>query len=151
MKLVLGVKDIPYGHAHGDGKDNPNITTGDVAEILEANYGIMGHFFDLHEAEIVDSVAGVFAGLMDDHMAGIAPKVEVLGNLGRLKPIFQNMIIDQELDGVADGVPTKASLGRSVNHRKKKGVNTDSKGDGVARPSFYDTHLYADSFQAWIE
>ena len=150
MKLVLGVIDIPYGHAHGDGKDDPNITTGDVAEILEDNYGIMGHFFERHETEIVANVADVFAGLLDDHVMGLKPKVEALSDLSGLKPIFQNMIITQELDGMT-GVPTQASLGRSVNHRKKKGVNTNGKDDGVSRPSFYDTHLYADSFQAWIK
>ena len=151
MKLALGVIDIPYGHAHGNGKDNPNITTGDVAEILEANYGIMGKFFELHEDEITGKVADVFSGMIEDQIMERPINFGELVDLSSLKSVFQSMIIDQELDGIVGGVPTKASMDRSVNHRKKKGVNLDRKGKGVSRPSFYDTHLYADSFKAWIK
>ena len=42
--LHLGVIDVPYA--------TEGTTTGDVAEILEAKYDVMGNFDALHHADI---------------------------------------------------------------------------------------------------
>lgn len=146
MKLVLGVVDIMYGHS-GNHSSNPNISTGDVAEILEKKYGIMGHFYELHEHEISEVLTDVFSSAVEDSLMGLPINFDNTSEeiSGKLKPIFQKMILDKELDSVADGVPTKASLG-GVSHRKKKGVHRNK----AVRPSFLDTHLYYSSFKAWL-
>jgi len=146
MKLSLGVVDIIYGHTGGHG-GNPNNSTGNVAEILEKNYGIMGHFYDLHKDEINEALTDIFSAALEDSMMGLPINFDNTSEeiSGKLKPMFQKMILDRELDGVDGGVPTKASLG-GVSHRKKKGVHRNK----AVRPSFLDTHLYYSSFKAWL-
>ncbi|CAB4132097.1 hypothetical protein UFOVP136_38 [uncultured Caudovirales phage] len=147
MKLHLGIKDLPYGHAHGS-HGNANATTGEVAEKLEKKYGVMEEFFNLHDAEIVETIAETLADSLADYLSGIPSNNDnVNDEISKdIKHLFKKTIIGKEFDGKIDGVATQASLG-GVNHRKKKGVNRNR---GV-RPSFYDTHLYADSFEAWLD
>jgi hypothetical protein len=146
MKLHFGVQDILYGHAHGH-SGSANTTTGDVAEILEANYGVMQEFYTLHESEIVQAVTNSLADSMDDYLAGMPLSLDNISDeiSGDIKDLFQKAILGKEFDGVIDGVATQASLG-GVSHRKKKGRHRNK----AVRPSFYDTHLYYSSFKAWI-
>lgn len=141
-KLVLGVINNPYGHSHGaDRRANANTTTGEVAQILENKYHIMQHFYDLHEREINSSILQSVTHILNEALMGSPVNTAGLDDIDNLKPIFEKMILTKELDGVADGVPTQASLS-VVNHRKKK---------GESRPSFLDTRLYMQSFKAWIK
>jgi len=136
MILHLGVIDIPYS--------DEDISTGDVAEILESQYHVMQTFYDFHQTEIseymADSVAGALENIMSGAPAGQNPFGTAENNIQERFVDFLNM---QEMDGLK-GIPTKASL-EGVSHRKK------SKKNGAPRPSFVDTHQYRDSMVAWID
>jgi hypothetical protein len=152
MKLHLGVKDFPYGHAHGS-HGNANVTTGDVAGFIENKYGVMQEFFTLHDVEIAQKIAETLADSLADYLKGIPiNEKNVNDEISKdLKGMFTKAIEGYEFDGKIEGVATQDSLG-GVNQRKKKRKNAKNKATGKReiRPSFYDTHTYVNSFEAWL-
>ena len=126
------------------------ITTGDVAEILEALYGNARHFYDIHGQEIADEVGEVMQGKLESLlMGGPLPSGDSLfehGELSNIEEMFREMLDKRELDGVADGVPTRAAQ-RGVNHRLRHPYLRSNP----ARPSFIDTGLYSANFRVWSD
>ena len=147
MKMILGVQDILYGHAHGDGGD-PNTTTGDVAQFLEAKYSVMEEFYKLHENDVVEILSDSIGDAVADCLAGMSFDIDNISDeiSGEIKKLFQAAILNKEFDGKIDGVATQASLD-GVSHRKKKGFHQKKE----RRASFLDTYSYCSSFKVWIE
>ena len=136
MILHLGVIEQPY-------TDDPSVTTGDVAEILEANYGVMGAFVEMHEQDIADALTDSMQGALENLMAGASQSANPFGTAeSAIVDQFKGFLEREEMNG-RPGVPTKAALD-GVNHRLKIEK-------GSPRPSFIDTSLYEDSMVAWIE
>lgn len=140
MRLHLGVAE--QGYSYGS---QPR-TTGDVAEILEAKYGVIGHFVADNRALFTDQLAEHFNKAVGEIVSGRpAPADPMRGAMDRVERTFRSYIRARSLDGRVAGVPTKASL-RGVSHRLKQPYKARG-----ARPSFIDTGLYIKSFRAWIE
>lgn len=137
MKICFGVVDIPYDY--GDTSE----TTYTVAEILEDNYRLFTHFYELHEKEILEEVRdNIVLQLANAIQNGVAPSDMLL--LGKTQKAFSAFLEKEEMAGLSvDGVPTKAAL-MGVNSRKKIR-------HGERRPSFIDGGQFLSSFVAWIE
>lgn len=138
--LHLGVNDIPY--------DAGDKTTGDVADILEAKYGVMQNFVDLLGEDIIQRAFTESAGnALEAVVMGAPATISLTGDAEQeLEIAFHLFIEQQEMDFRVDGVPTKASL-NGVNHRLK---NPYAKTNS-SRPSFRDTGQYLASFRAWVD
>ena len=139
----LGVLDFPYAE---DGK-----TTGDVAEILEEKYGVFTHFWEVHGPAIVESIAEVQSSAIEAAVASEDPAASTaelrtgyLGVSEEAKALFTTFLTMKELDGLAEGVPTKASL-EGVSHRFK------NKKGAPGRPSLVDTGTFLASMGVEIE
>ena len=139
LTLHLGVLVQPY-------RNNPAVTTGDVAHILEDEYGVMGAFYRVHQQRIADAVANSLAGSMQSLLMGQA--TDPWGDAVQdIQADFRKFINSQEAERVGiPGTPTKAAL-RGVNHRLKHPYRKSNP----RRPSFRDTGLYVADFRAWIE
>lgn len=137
-KLRLGVNDVPYAD---DGK-----TTGDVAEILEAKYGVMETFAEIHGQEIADDLAAAAAGALGDLLKGAPVSHPFAEAENKIAKRFRDCLNSRELDGKIAGVPTAASLA-GVNHRLKRPYRKSNP----VRPSFIDTGLYQASMAAKVE
>jgi hypothetical protein len=136
--LHLGVVDIPYAS-----QESGASTTGDVAEILEAKYGVMGYFFERHGDEIAAALVDSMVGAIGNLAAGAPPVNNPFGDAeSEIEQSFRKFLDDEEMNG-QPGVPTRAAL-RGVNRRLKRGR-------GSPRPSFIDTGLYESSFTAWVD
>jgi hypothetical protein len=142
VKLHLGVEEIPYT---AQDKASGGKGTGDIAEILEAKYAIMGTFADRFGDFIAGELEQSVAKALNSILIGAPPNIDPFaGATANIEDRFKDFISKQELDGVA-GVPTKAAL-RGVNHRLKHPYKRRA-----ARASFVDTGLYLSSFKAWVE
>lgn len=163
VKLVLGVIDIPYRDpqpapkkARKDGKPSKarrksaasNKTTGDVAEILESEYGVIGHFFEAHKQDIAREFEEAVAGALDNVLNGLpvakdmfAPATDEIGDM--MKTFLSSG--EAERVGIA-GTPTMAAL-KGVNHRFKHPYAKANP----RRPSFIDTDQYRASMKAWTK
>lgn len=150
MKLALGVIDLPYVaqkplSAKGTKSTPDQTTTGKVAAILEAKYGVMGAFYELHQQDIAEALAISMQETLEALMMGAPASIDPFGAaMSETEQLFRTFLDDKEIEvmGIA-GVPTQASLD-GVNHRMKI-----KKGE--PRPSFVDTGLYQSSFKAWIK
>lgn len=143
MKLHLGVLDVPYT---GDRtKRGAPLTTGDVATILEDEYGIMAYFAERHLPEIAAALETSAGNALEDMLRGAPPSPEPLGTAtGVIEDLFKRSLDAREYDSLP-GVPTQAAKD-GVSHRKKRPyVKRDE------RPSFIDTGLYQSSFKSWLE
>jgi len=135
--LHLGVVDIAYAIG---GK---SATTGQVAGILEANYGVMRTFLELHEQEIADAIAKQFVGMLENAKMGAPLNIGVV-MFPEISAAFAEYLDTGEWEATS-GQPTAAALG---GHRHShKSVTANGKG---ARPSFIDTGTYRNSMQAWM-
>jgi hypothetical protein len=161
--LHLGVIDVPYvdpapvkapkarrGKANRPrkrrAKGSGAVTTGDVAEILEAKYAVMDTFVLLHEQEIADQFAEAISGALENLVVGAPPANNPFGPAeGWTEARFKRFLELQEMNGLVQGVPTRAAL-EGVRHRFKS-----KKNPAGPRPSFIDTGLYESSFKAWVE
>lgn len=148
--LHLGVTDLPYSEPPRTSPKAPKgdnaRSTGDVAEILEAKYHIMEHFYQLHGEEIGALLADSAAGALETLMSG-GPAAISLGAAGnsKIEQLFKVFITSKEMDALGyPGIPTKASI-LGVDHRKKGGKGSPG------RPSFRDTGLYETSFKSWTD
>jgi hypothetical protein len=142
-QINLGVLDVPYVEGGN--------TTGDVAEILEAHYGIMQLFAEeLHSKELQEGIENALQDRLDNYIMQV-PGFEDLsslfpeGSLSSVEEVFRRMLDQRELDGRAPGVPTEASL-RGVNHRL---LHPYAKSN-PPRVSFVDTGQYQANVRVWI-
>lgn len=138
LKLSLGVLDVPYA-------DHEGVTTGDVAEWLEAEYEIMGTFYDKNAQAIADDLAASFEGELESIVMGKRAEPSNFFNAGtsKIETKFHQFLETGEMEKLGmEGIPTKAAL-RGVNHRLKAKR-------GKRRVSFIDTGLYDASFRAKV-
>lgn len=158
MKLHFGVVDAPYGDSYASqasqGAKAPpgpsaasKTTTGDVAEFLEARYGVMRAFYDIHEEEILAELFEALQDRMESVAMGAPLTGELLpdGALSGVEQMFREMLDRRELDGRIPGVPTAAALA-GVDHRLKHPYARSNP----ARPSFIDTGHYQAFMRAWL-
>lgn len=162
--LHLGVIDVPYVEGEAVSTYRKRVakarqgrqrlrattrsgdeTTGDVATILEAKYGLFTAFYEHHEDEIAALLASSMTDSLDNLMAGAPLGQNPYGAFEQgLILMFRKAIETQEFDGYAiPGVPTRAAR-EGVNHRLKRNR-------GAPRPSFRDTGLMEASFIAWLQ
>ncbi len=145
MKLNLGVFDVAYTAeptptGRRKKKSAGSVTTGDVAEILEAKYGIMQYFFDNHADAIAELVAQRVAGQLENMMMGAPPPTvdEVL--LDKIMDMFKHFLDSEEMRGA--GIPTAAAMkGASKRFKRRR---------GPPRPSFIDSGQFQAAFAAWL-
>lgn len=151
--LHLGVEDVPYPE-EPQGRNRKgqfrrvhrrNMTTGRLADILESKYGIIEAFSEMYGGEI----AVVFKDDMELQLGELFEGKRGRGYVRaskKIEKLFLNFIYNKELDGVVEGVPTKASLaGKSYRPSQRKFPK------GQARPSFVDTGLYSSHMRAWVD
>lgn len=138
--LHLGVTDdVPYAHG---GK-----SVFDVASILESKYGIMGHFFEWHQQEILDAMGDAIVGSLESALQGAPQSPQPYAAASSEIERMFNLFLDRkEMDNKVPGVPTAASLGGvSVRFKQKQ---KKSRG---ARPSFISSGLYQNSMRVWVD
>jgi len=181
--LNLGVIDQPYvtppapGAAPKKGKrvgphaahaaKYATTTTGDVANILEHHYSVMGVFWDdvgaaLFFTFVYDDIDKMIRAMIMGAPAKTGPQLYA-PTTQRLVTRFKQYLSNSEIESspaLLGGVPTRAAL-RGVSHRFKSGFNwimvidpvtgKKTKITGVRRPSFIDTGLYQASFATWVD
>lgn len=142
MRLVLGVLDVSYAEANGDG----TTSTGDVAELLEKNYGVMRTFYELNEEQISAMLAESVADSINAVVNGAPPAASVsYAGEQKIEAAFRTFIYGNEMQKIMDRV------GGVVSQAAQKGVTKRKKTRGAPRPAFVDTGLYVESFRAWID
>src|SRR6202012_2374940 len=162
--IRFGVIDIPYDNAATEPpkqrasrlkkglkapkpkRDASTITTGDVAEILEAKYHPYTTFWDHHGQECADKMTEGLVGAMENLVMGAPLTIDPFAEAeGFIDSNFKNFITTGEMERLGiEGIPTQASIDRKSS-RFKKGR---SKGP---RPSLVDTGLWVDSPKTEIE
>lgn len=156
MKISLGVVDVPYAYEQEilgkkgkplkkKRKVKKSITTGEIAEILEAKYGIMGVFFDRHGQEIADFVADAYEGALENVLTG-GPFNPNPGQEGfeKIDQLFRDFLSNNEMAQLGiTGVPTEAAKA-GVSHRF-----AHPYAERPSRPSFIDTGQYQTMFRSW--
>ena len=134
VKLSLGVIDIPY--------PEEEVTTGEVAGILEAHYGVMRVFVEEYEDKITQAVEEKMLGLIQNVKLGGPPPTDDI-DFPEIEKDFREYLDRSEWEKIS-GKPTKAAL-LGISKRKK------SLSYGERRPSFIDTGLYQKSMRVWTE
>ena len=142
--LHLGVIDVAYSDP-----DNKSLsTTGEVAEVLEERFEVIGTFYELYGQKIADEIASVMASEINAMAKG-----EPLGNLPiqkameKIRTWFSNYLDQGEWEastGIKIGVAQEG-----VSHRFKDARNLAGKRG--SRPAFVDTGLFQASFRSWME
>jgi hypothetical protein len=140
--LNLGVIVQPYRAE--DAKSRP-VTTADVAKWLENEYGIMQVFARVHWTAIESSIRISMQNSLEALVMG--RRVDPFGRgMQVIQSRFKQFISSSEAERVGiPGTPTGAAS-RGVNHRRKHPYAKSNP----RRPSFYDSHTYANSFAAWM-
>lgn len=165
--LHLGVIDIPYAtnvpeaqrrsvvRRRPDGSiesftaaPSGGETTGDVAAFLEEEYHVMEVFYEDVGSDAIAKALEVSArDALENMMMGSPADISLTKAAeDEIAAAFKLFLVQQEMDGVVGGVPTKAALA-GVNHRLK---HPYAKGN-PERPSFIDTGTYENSFRAWVD
>lgn len=148
MRLIFGVLDIAYGESHGS--STSTTTTGQVADILESRYRVMGTFYDLKGPQIADALTDALAIRVQDLFRGVAtPSSPLHGAEQKIETLFRRFIYANEMQKIAlalTGAPLSAAAMKGISHRKKQ-VSKKRK----SRPAFVDTGLYTQSFRAQIK
>jgi hypothetical protein len=162
--LHLGVLDYPYANPATQkkvaqakkGKANKPIkpktqsgmqTTGDVAEILEAKYGIMDTFAFMRLPDIAKELENSIAGELESLMMGGSGSSNPFKSAeSAIESMFKNFLSKGDIEHAGiKGVPTQAAM-KGVNHRLAHPYAKSNP----RRESFIDTGTYAASFKAWI-
>jgi hypothetical protein len=147
MILHLGVIDVPYA--------TEGTSTGDVAEILEKQYSVMGNFAALHADEIQELVEIAFAEAIENVLAGQPARLAKPMNQAAsdIKKIFTTYLNNEEIAETGqEGVPTAAALaGKRTSLKKMKELKKPRRRVRTRRPSFVDTGMYRNSFKAWAD
>lgn len=144
MILHLGVLDITYAEANGDG----TTTTGFVAEKLEQNYSVMQTFVDLNRDKIAGVLADSVAASIQDLVNGAPVKSPTFGGEQKIEALFRTFIYGGEMQRIAD------KFGATVSKAAQKGVSSRRKtptAKRAPRPAFVDTGTFVASFRAWVE
>lgn len=143
LTLHLGVIDQPY---RTDSRQARAITTGQVAEILEAKYEVMQTFARVHWPVIESAVEGSIQGALEALFMG--RQIDPWGRgMQAIQTKFREFISSYEAERVGiPETPTKAAL-RGVNHRLKHPYRSSNP----RRPSFRDTGTYMGSMRAWVD
>lgn len=166
LVLSLGVYDFPYAWAEDSrdrvprakkGKANKPLkpkskssglqTTGDVAEILEAKYGIMDTFAFMRLPDIAKELENSIAGELESLMMGGSGSSNPFKSAeSAIESMFKNFLAKGDIEHAGiEGVPTQAAI-KGVNHRLAHPYAKSNP----RRESFIDTGTYAASFKAWI-
>jgi hypothetical protein len=164
LVLNLGIIDVPYaneaqtekvsrprkGKANKPVKPKPTggtQTTGQVAEILEAKYGVMDTFAFARLPDIAKELENSLAGALENMMMGGAPASNPFASAeSAVTAMFKQFLASGAIEHMGvDGVPTQAAI-NGVNHRLK---HPYAKGN-PRRESFIDTGAYSAHFLAWI-
>ncbi len=169
MRLVLGVLDVGYSDANNGGKET---STGDVATILEANYAVMGTFFELNQDKIAQWLADDMAtsiqnlvnsgGRIDTSGRGSSAMHQIAGKkrsvIGeqsgtltygadqKIEAAFREFIFSGQMEKIK-GASISAAATAGKTKRTKSGYTKGKK----ARPFAVDTGLYVSAFRAWTE
>jgi hypothetical protein len=152
MILHLGVIEQNYAYDQKVGKGrkrrvSKSVSTGDVAEFLEAKYHPMEIFFEIHGSEIAADLEEGLAGALESLLMGAPPDASAFGSAeNKIDERFRKFLDAGEMESLGyPGVPTEAAL-RGVNHRMAKPYQKRE-----ARKSFIDTGLYQDDFKSWVD
>ncbi len=134
--IHLAMDEKPY--------DYGDMTTGDVAEILEAEYHVMEIFWDKHEADAVEAISDSLSNSFEDQLKGLPFSTTALDvGAKEIEVLFKKFLENKEMDGIVPGVPTGAArLG--ISHKPKSMRRTPWV-------SFIDTGLYENNFKCWID
>lgn len=137
--LHIGVIDLPHP---GGGKSE--LSTGDLAEILEGKYGLYSVFVDANLEKIEAQCADSLQDAMDNMLAGgPAPENPFAAAEQDIREDFVRFLDTSEMEKIGvRGTPTEAAL-KGVNHRLK--LNK-----GPRRPSFIDTGTLRASTAVWV-
>jgi hypothetical protein len=142
--LILGILDVAYS----DASTGQPTTTGDVAEILEAQYGVMNTFFESRKEQIAGYLADSMANALQDALNGRATRSSpTYGAEQQIEAEFRSFLDSNEMQIMtvaAAGVPLSQAAAQGVNHRKKMPYSKRNK----PRPAFIDSGLYRASFRA---
>lgn len=157
--LHLGVIDIPYVDKEkpaarrkrlkaGKPPAPDELTTGDVAEILEDKYHVMEVFYEVHKDDVAKDLEESVAGALETIMMGGPSDIDPFGGAtSKIDERFTDFLTNREMEKLGyEGVPTQAAL-EGVNHRLKHPYAKKNK----RRPSFIDTGLYQASFKSEVE
>lgn len=170
MQVQLGVNDIAYSAAatrpvgsrsQGAKAAAKTVTTFQVAEMLEANYGVMRVFAELHGREIADAIAKAELRKAELRAAG-HPTHKRKQPLAEVEDAFRNYLDSREYERTS-GLAINAAVA-GVSHRFlhpfSMYVNPKLSGKKQAlhqkamlrkeRPAFVDTGLYEASFRAML-
>jgi len=149
--LHLGVVDIPYTQRASSKKTKKvasgTQTTGDVAEWLEAKYGVMDAFYNSNKSDISIVLEEAVSVELENLLMGRPINKNAFGNkVDAVQKLFADFLDTHQAERVITKgkVPTDAAI-RGVNHRMKNNKGTPG------RPSFVDTGLYQSSFKAWVD
>ena len=121
-----------------------------VANILEGKYGIVETFSTIHEDEIKNIMHEGFKEVAERVMAEreghTTAKIKNLmkPSTKQVEELFKSFLDHEEMNGMAEGVPTRAAM-RGIRHGRGR------KTKRGARPSFIDTGIYRASFRAWVK
>lgn len=157
--LHLGVVDVPYVDKEAPAAQRKRIkagkppaanelTTGDVAEILEDKYHVMEVFYEVHKDDIAKDLEKSVEGALETIMMSGPSDVDPFGDAtSKIDERFTDFLTNREMEKLGyPGVPTQAALD-GVNHRLKHPYAAKNK----RRPSFVDTGLYLASFKSEVE
>ena len=141
-KLRLGVENVAYSDPDVKGAT----TTAKVAEILEAEYHVMGVFAELYGKQISELITKNIGDDLDALMHGEPVSQAPLGNaMQKIQQDFRSYLDADEWQKTTGQAIAAAQNG--VSHRFK---NVAGKERGP-RPAFIDTGLYQSSFRAEIK
>jgi len=138
MIAHLGVVDVAYS------EDGKTTTTGDVAEILEANYGVMRTFVELHEKDIANELSSQLMGMLESAKQG-APLPLGSIQFPKIDAMFRDYLDHGEWEKTS-GQPTQAAQNGVRTGKKRPYKKSNSP-----RPSFIDTGLYRGSFKTRVD
>lgn len=150
MKLLFGVLDVPYIESDSKYPD----TTGEVAEKLESEYGVMEFFVKNNHEQITGAIEKSIIGGLQNVVIGRPPADFNYLNqaCSEIEKDFKHFLGAKEMDGKVGGVPTLASIegvSHRFKHKSRKRASKSRVRNNPGRPSFVDTGLYRQSFKAW--
>ncbi len=136
-----------FGPHRTHAKKYENVTTGDVAEILEARYHIFEHFWENHQGEIIADLEKSLEGTIESLLMGAPTTIDPYGEAtSKIEDLFKQMLATKELETLGyPGIPTAAAL-RGVSHRFARAYLRRPP-----RPSFIDTGMFQASMKAWLD
>jgi hypothetical protein len=133
----LGVVDVGYS------EEGQSVTTGQVAQILEDNYGVMRTFVELHQQDIGDELVAQMDAILKSASQGGTLHVGDI-HFPEINAMFRDYLDRAEWEKTSFQPTMAAVLGNSK--RKKMPYSMKNK----PRPSFIDTGLYQASFRTWV-